>query len=144
MMPPTYRRRGFTLVEMMIVIAIIGVIASIAVPSFMRSRAEGQLTGCVQNLKAIDTALETYLIRHPATSDITVEMLVDAEYLKAAPKCPSTGTCCYSITPCGKPGSQMPYGAYALKCESNAHKAAGCDNGYPKLVTNGDIYYTKN
>ena len=144
MIDRTYRRRGFTLIEIVIVIAIIGIVAGIAIPNFMRARSEAQLSGCVQNLKTIKTAREMYLIRHPATAELTIENLVEGEYLKEEPKCPATGTFCYSLTPCGKPGSQLPYGAYAIKCESNAHGAAGCDKGYPKLVTNGEIYYTKN
>lgn len=138
-----YRPDGFTLAEIMVVIAVIGIISGISIPNIMRTRGESQLNGCVQNLKNISTALEIYLIRHPATADLTVDILVDSGYLKENPKCPAAGTCCYTVTPCGKPGKQMPYGAYAIKCESDAHGSVGCDNGYPKLVTNGGIYYTK-
>ncbi len=142
MMHRSFRRRGFTLIEIMIVIAIIAILATIAVPNFMRARGEAQLDGCIQNEKTIQTALEMYLIRHKAPLTIDVDTLVEGKYLKEAPKCPSAGTCCYSITVCGKPGKEQ-VGAYAIKCESNAHGSVGCDNGYPKLVTNGELYYTK-
>ncbi len=142
MMHRTNKSHGFTLIEIMIVIAIIAIIASITVPNFMRARSEAQLDGCVKNEKTIQTAIEMYLVRHKATTTLDMETLVEGKYLKEAPKCPSTGTCCYSITACGKPGKEQ-IGAYAIKCESNAHGAAGCDNGYPKLVTNGEVYFTK-
>ena len=49
----------------MIVVAIIGIIAGIAIPSYMKSRAEARLAACKQNLKTIATAIETCKIRHP-------------------------------------------------------------------------------
>ena len=138
----SFRHHGFTLIEIMIVIAIIAILASITVPSFMRARGEAQLDGCIQNEKAINAAIEIYLVRHKATTTLDIDTLVEAKCLKEAPKCPATGTCCYSITACGKPGKEQ-VGAYAIKCESNAHGNVGCDDGYPKLVTNDELYYTK-
>lgn len=57
-------RRAFTIIELMIVIAIIGILAGVMVPSFMRSRSEAQLSACEQNLKAIATAMHTQSMRH--------------------------------------------------------------------------------
>ena len=54
------RRGGFTLIELMIVIAIIAILAAILVPNFIRARAQGQLTACKSNLKNIGTAMEMY------------------------------------------------------------------------------------
>ena len=54
------KRAGFTLIELMIVIAIIAILAAILVPNFIRARAQGQLTACKSNLKNIGTALEMY------------------------------------------------------------------------------------
>ena len=50
------RRKGFTLVEIMIVVAIIGMLAAIAIPSFMKSRSEARKSTCVNNLRLIDHA----------------------------------------------------------------------------------------
>ncbi len=54
------RKKGFTLIELMIVIAIIAILASVLVPNFMRAREASRLTACKSNLKNISTAVETY------------------------------------------------------------------------------------
>jgi len=54
------RKKGFTLIELMIVIAIIAILAAVLVPNFMRAREASRLTACKSNLKNISTAAETY------------------------------------------------------------------------------------
>src|SRR5579863_10546457 len=56
--------RGFTLIEMMIVVAIIAILVAILVPNFMRARAQAQTAACEANLKEIATALELYQTDH--------------------------------------------------------------------------------
>jgi len=51
---------GFTLVEIMIVVAIIGLLASIAIPNFVRSRTQAQMTACIGNLRCIDNAKQQW------------------------------------------------------------------------------------
>jgi type II secretion system protein G len=60
------RQRGFTLIEMMIVVAIIAILVTILVPNFMRARAQAQTAACEGNLKEIATALELYETDHDA------------------------------------------------------------------------------
>jgi general secretion pathway protein G len=61
--------RGFTLIEMMIVVAIIAILVAILVPNFMRARAQAQTAACEANLKEIATALELYQTDHQAYPD---------------------------------------------------------------------------
>ena len=58
------RRGGFTLVEIMIVVAIIALLASIAVPNFLRARLRSQATACKQDLRMLDAAIEQYAIEN--------------------------------------------------------------------------------
>jgi prepilin-type N-terminal cleavage/methylation domain-containing protein len=54
------RPSGFTLVEVMIVAALIGLLAAIAVPSFVRSRSAAHRSTCINNLKQIDSAIQQW------------------------------------------------------------------------------------
>jgi prepilin-type N-terminal cleavage/methylation domain-containing protein len=56
------RLAGFTLVEIMIVVAIIGVLAAIGIPSFLHARARSQATACINNLRQIETAVQQVAI----------------------------------------------------------------------------------
>ena len=58
------RRGGFTLVEIMIVVAIIALLASIAVPNFLRARLRSQATACKQDLRMLDAAIEQFAIEN--------------------------------------------------------------------------------
>lgn len=89
-------KSGFTLVEIMIVVAIIGLLAAIAIPSFVKARNTARANACVNNLRQIDSAkeqlaLETNLAEGAAPAEADIN-----DYMKGgAPTCPGAGTYTY-------------------------------------------------
>lgn len=86
-------KAGFTLVEIMIVVAIIGLLAAIAIPSFVRARQTSQTNACLNNLRQIDGAKDQWAIEvGVATGTPTMGDLVGtANFIKKTPVCPVNG-----------------------------------------------------
>jgi prepilin-type N-terminal cleavage/methylation domain-containing protein len=76
------RRGGFTLVEIMIVVAIIALLAAIAVPGFLRSRKRSQATRILNDLRMIDSAVDQYAIETAKSSGSTVNVTDWTNYVK--------------------------------------------------------------
>ena len=109
----TASKSGFTLVEIMIVVAIIGLLAAIAIPNFVRARASSQANACINNLRQIDGATQQWALENKAGPSASVSFNLIKPYLKNAVTCPSGGSTAtfatsYSIsTVTNKPSCQI-------------------------------------
>ena len=92
----TSRKSGFTLVEIMIVVAIIGLLAAIAIPNFVKARSTAQKNACIANLRQIDSAVQQWALENKKTSSDTYAISDPTLllYLKGStlPPCPASGT----------------------------------------------------
>lgn len=86
-----HKRRGFTLVEIMIVVAIIALLASIAVPGFMRARKRSQATRILNDLRLLDGAIDMYAIENNKASGATPNFTDLKVYFKKGTMLYNTG-----------------------------------------------------
>lgn len=124
-MPP----KGFTLIELMIVIAIIAILAAIIVPSFVRSRQRAQLTACEENEKSLATALEMYAADNEGLYPTALGKLTP-NYLNKLPSCPAgrnatTGVQYYNYRYRANPNGYIVY------CAANNHRNMKLQPGCP-------------
>jgi prepilin-type N-terminal cleavage/methylation domain-containing protein len=117
----TSRRAGFTLVEIMIVVAIIGLLAAIAIPNFVKARTTAQKNACINNLRQLDGAIQQFALENKkaATDPVTLQNCKD--YLRNSVICPAGGTSmddsytvtdCQTIPTCHSPGGGQANGHF--------------------------------
>ena len=109
------KKSGFTLVEIMIVVLIIGLLAAIAVPNFVKARSKTQTRACIDNMRQIENAIEQYAMEgNTPTSDLATYCGKDKFIKKNASDmtCPANKDATYSITVADD-------GTYTITCGSN-------------------------
>ena len=88
-------KQGFTLVEIMIVVAIIGLLAAIAIPSFMKARTTSQANACINNLRMLEAGKEQWALANKKNTGDTADLAGVLGYVKnptSATNCPGGGT----------------------------------------------------
>ena len=88
------RKSGFTLVEIMIVVALIGLLAAIAIPNYVQARNTSFRKGCVSNLRQIDSAKQQWALENKKSDSDTASQADLTPYIKNLlfPTCPAGGS----------------------------------------------------
>jgi prepilin-type N-terminal cleavage/methylation domain-containing protein len=86
--------KGFTLIEIMIVVAIIGLLAAIAIPSYVHARTNSQTNACIYNLRQIDNAKQNWALENrvdptATPTDVIIQPYMGRGLAGSLPWCPA-------------------------------------------------------
>ncbi len=129
------RQRGFTLLEMMVVVAIIAILAGILIPNFTRARAQAQTAACIGNMKTIATALELYYTdkqSYPPGASIESSFMANNlnGYLSSIPRDPAAVPNTYYLLTTVTAAENGGVAGYTIWCPG-AHDPATLQNIAP-------------
>ncbi len=108
----TKNKLGFSLLEIMIVVTIIGFLAGLGIPSFMKSRATAQKTRCLDNLRQIDSAKDQWAVENFANNgDPVTKEQITPYFKRGFPDCPANGAYTVNLVGenpvCDRPGHAL-------------------------------------
>jgi prepilin-type N-terminal cleavage/methylation domain-containing protein len=135
----TKSQKGFTLIELMIVIAIIAILAAILIPNFLHARSEAQTAGCEGNEKQIATAFEEYAVDHNGSygaGGTVTSTLLGTLYLGVTPTDPVDASS-YSVNT-----TAASYGSYQIT-DAGKHDST-TTGGLPGNPGGTSIIYNQN
>ena len=138
--------QGFTLLEMMVVVAIIAILAAILIPNFTRARAQAQTAACLGNMKMIATALELYYTDKQTYPTADTQQITGAwtaanmsGYLNAVPEDPAAGAGAYYTLTTVSASAGSGVSGYTIKCPG-LHDPSTLQNVAPG-TTNKHLQY---
>ena len=121
--------RGFTLIELMVVIAIIAILIAVLLPNFIHARAQGQATACDDNLKHIGSAALLYSNDNGGRFPTALSQLAPT-YLAEIPTCASVGVDTYTS---GFVSASNP-DSFTVVCSGTNHAGVGIQANYPQFT----------